>query len=209
MAEKKTIKIKLMLRTIVWYFSNGWLFLPFTLLQVNYADMVHAWYRENGFYHWTYHSCSSNTIHYYHGGGGVGTIVHILAHITGKLVCIFPVTPDTVFFFFFNQNSGSNLDWNEKEPIHNRGDSLYIEITCACSIGNKVLVIGNTNVRFYSLWWQALHPQAHAGLSRHDHAHERGNRGELQLDTDPLAALWILSTSSIRREMLHWSEIGV
>lgn len=23
---------------------------------------------------------------------------------------------------------------------------------------------------------QALHPQAHAGLSRHDHAHERGNR---------------------------------
>lgn len=153
MAEKKTIKIKLMLRTIVWYFSNGWLFLPFTLLQVNYADMVHAWYRENGFYHWTYHSCSSNTIHYYHGGrGGVGTIVHILAHITGKLVCIFPVTPDTVFFFY--QNSGSNLDWNEKEPIHNRGDSLYIEITCACSIGNKVLVIGNTNVRFYSLWWQ-------------------------------------------------------
>lgn len=44
MAEKKTIerKCNLMLRTIVWYFSNGWLFLPFTLLQVNYADMVHA-----------------------------------------------------------------------------------------------------------------------------------------------------------------------
>lgn len=41
MAEKKTTKIKI-LRTIVWYFSNGWLFLPFTLLQVNYADMVHA-----------------------------------------------------------------------------------------------------------------------------------------------------------------------
>lgn len=97
MAEKKTIEIKSMFRIIVWYFSNGWLFLPFTLLQVNYADMVHAWYRENGFYHWTYHSCSSNTIHCYHGGG-VGTIIHILAHITGKLVCIFPVTPDTVFF---------------------------------------------------------------------------------------------------------------
>lgn len=32
------------------------------------------------------------------GGGGWGTIIHILAHITGKLVCIFPVTPDTVFF---------------------------------------------------------------------------------------------------------------
>lgn len=31
-----------MLRTFVWYFSNGWLFLPFTLLQVDYADMVHA-----------------------------------------------------------------------------------------------------------------------------------------------------------------------
>lgn len=42
MAEKKTIKIKSMFRIIVWYFSNGWLFLPFTLLQVNYADMVHA-----------------------------------------------------------------------------------------------------------------------------------------------------------------------
>lgn len=147
--KKKTIEIKLMLRTIVWYFSNGWLFLPFTLLQVNYANMVHAWYRENGFYHWTYHS-SSNTIHYYHGGEGVGTIIHILAHITGKQVCIFPVTPDTVFFI--KQWEQLRLKW--KEPIHNRGDSLYIEITCACSIGNKVLVKGNTNVRFSSLWWQ-------------------------------------------------------
>lgn len=35
------------------------------------------------------------------GEGGVGTVIHILAHITGKLVCIVPVTPDTVFFFSF------------------------------------------------------------------------------------------------------------
>lgn len=30
-------------------------------------------------------------------GGGEGTIIHIPAHITGKPVCIFPVTLDTVF----------------------------------------------------------------------------------------------------------------
>lgn len=47
---------------------------------------------------------------------------------------------------FIKQWEQLRLKW--KEPIHNRGDSLYIEITCACSIGNKVLVIGNTNVRF-------------------------------------------------------------
>lgn len=61
----------------------------------------------------------------------------------------------------------------KKEPIHNRGESLYIEITCACSIGNKVLVTGNTNVRFFTHSdgkTQALHPQAHARLSCHDHA---------------------------------------
>lgn len=40
---------------------------------------------------------------------GVETIIHILAHITGKLVSIFPVTPHKVAFFF-NLNSGSNLD---------------------------------------------------------------------------------------------------
>lgn len=45
------------------------------------------------------------------GGEGVGTVIHILAHITGKLVCIVPVTPDTVFFVFFflflNQTVGA------------------------------------------------------------------------------------------------------
>lgn len=45
------------------------------------------------------------------GGEGVGTVIHILAHITGKLVCIVPVTPDTVFFFllflFLNQTVGA------------------------------------------------------------------------------------------------------
>ena len=42
-------------------------------------------------------------------GEGAGTIVHILAHITGKLVRIVPVTPDTVFFFFssFDQTVGA------------------------------------------------------------------------------------------------------
>lgn len=38
---------------------------------------------------------------------------------------------------------------------------------------------------------QALHPQAHAGLSWS--CHERGHREELLLDTDPQAALWILT----------------
>lgn len=56
---------------------------------------------KNGFYHWTHHSCSSNTIHDYHEGreggrvlGGLGVggwqSYNILAHITGKLVCICP-----------------------------------------------------------------------------------------------------------------------
>lgn len=55
---------------------------------------------KNGFYHWTRHSCSSNTIHGYHEGreegcvwggeGGGWQSYNILAHITGKLVCIFP-----------------------------------------------------------------------------------------------------------------------
>lgn len=68
---KLTIKSKS--RIIVWYFSNGWLFLPFTLLQVSVTP---TWFmhdvEKNGFYHWTRHSCSSNTIHDYHEGRGRG-----------------------------------------------------------------------------------------------------------------------------------------
>lgn len=143
--KKKTIEIKLMLRTIVWYFSNGWLFLPFTLLQVNYANMVHAWYRE--IYHWTYHSSSSNTIHDYHGGRGGDNHTHSSTdHRQTSLY--FPC--NTRHSLFIKQWEQLRLKW--KEPIHNRGVSLYLEITCACSIGNKVLVIGNRNVRFPSLW---------------------------------------------------------
>lgn len=208
--EKKTIKTKLMLRTIVWYFSNGWLFLPFTLLQVNYANMVHAWYRKTASI--TEHITVVLAIPYTTtmGGEGVGTVIHILAHITGKLVCIVPVTPETVFFFFFfcfkiKQWEQLRLKW--KEPIHNRGHSLDIEITCACSIGNKVLVIGNTNVRYSDGKTQALHPQAHAGLSwsrAWPWPWARPQRGVAVRHGSTGSSL-----SPVRSAMLSWSVISV
>lgn len=146
------------------------------------------------------HSCSSNTIHDYHGRervGGVGTIIHILAHITGKLVfCIFPVTPDTVSLVccFFSL-SESNSDWNERSRYTTEAIHCNIEITCACSIGNKVLVKGNTNVTLFVCFFSLMARLRHCILkpmpaSRHrDHATEK----ELLLDTDPAkAALWIL-----------------
>lgn len=113
--------------------------------------MVHAWYRENSFYHWMCHSCSSNTIHYYHEGRGGGDSHTHFSMYHRQTTLYFPCNTRHTFFFI-KQWEQLRLKW--KEPIHNRGDSLYIEITCACSIGNKVLVIGHTNVRFYSLWWQ-------------------------------------------------------
>lgn len=85
-----------MLRTIVWYFSNGWLFLPFALLSSELR-------RHGSCMIWRNTASiteritvvlaipDTTTI----GEGGGGAIIHILAHITGKLVCIPPVTPDS------------------------------------------------------------------------------------------------------------------
>lgn len=70
---------------------------------------------------------------------------------------------------FIKQWEQLRLKW--KEPIHNGGDSLYIEITCACSIGNKVLVIGNRNVRFFSpLMARLRHCILKPMPASHDHA---------------------------------------
>lgn len=83
---------------------------------------------------------------------------------------------------------------------------MYIEITCACSIGNKVLVIGNTNVTLIArLRHCILKPMP---ASRH-HEHAMGEATEeLPLNTDQPAALLIPASYAVRRQ-LRWSEICV
>jgi len=98
---------------------------------------------KHGFYHWTHHSSSSNTRHHDHrGGGGGGNHTHSSTYHRQTSLYSPCDTRQS-----FKHNSATYI-WNEKEPINNRGDSLYLEITCACLIGNKVLVVGNTDVRF-------------------------------------------------------------
>lgn len=104
MVEKKRTKptktkwtIKSMSRLIVWYFSNGWLFLPYTLLQVS----VHRhgscmMYRKTASIteHVTVVLATPYTTTMREGRGVCGgerwQSYNILAHITGKLVCISP-----------------------------------------------------------------------------------------------------------------------
>lgn len=145
--------------------------LPFTLLQVKYANMVHAWYRETASIteHITVLAIPyTSTMR----ANGWGTVVHILAHFTGRLVWIFPVTPHSPFFIIF-PNSQSDYDWNARRWYTMEAIYLYIVITCACLIGNNVLVIRNTNVTQMArlrhcnislLWVPSRHEQAWDGF---------------------------------------------
>lgn len=64
---------------------------------------------------------------------------------------------------------------------------MYIEITCACSIGNKVLVIGNTNATLIARLRHCILKPMPASRD-HEHAMSEATE-ELPLITDHLAVL--------------------
>lgn len=133
-----------MLRTIVWYFSNGWLFLPFALLssELRRHGSCMIWRNTASITERiTVVLAIPDTTTIGEGGGGGNHTHSSTYHRQTSLYSPCDTRQS------FKHNSATYI-WNEKEPINNRGDSLYLEITCACLIGNKVLVVGNTDVRF-------------------------------------------------------------
>lgn len=161
---------------------------------------------------------------------------NILAHITGKLVCIFPCNTRHSRFCCLSSSEQGATQTEMMEELRKTTEAIrwiyiyinmytyiyiyiiYIEITCACSIGNKVLVIQ---------MWRFIHSEARAPrprVSRRPLVSPRARQqSALLLDTDPREQLFRSPTPSSsplslisfflasreERETLHWCEIGV
>lgn len=161
-----------MLRTVVWYFSNGWLFSPFHPPSSEVCQHGSCMIQRNSFYHWTYHS-SSNTIHKHHEGEWVGDNRTHSSTFHRQTSSDIPCNTTTQSCLYTFSNRQSNYDWNARSWYTTEAIYFYIVITCACLIGNKVLVIRNRNVTRMArlrhciislVWVPSRHEQAWDGF---------------------------------------------